>query len=110
MRIVNILEIKKLNFIYRKKKEPTNILSFPFERPKHIKSTFLGDLVICLKIIQKESKLQKKTIEAHLAHIIIHGTLHLIGYTHDNFYNAQIMQSIEIKNMIQLGYKNPYLI
>ncbi|MCW5197160.1 rRNA maturation RNase YbeY [Buchnera aphidicola] len=109
IRIVNILEIKQLNYTYRKQNKPTNILSFPFESIPHIKSQFIGDLIICLEIIKKESQSQQKTIEEHLAHIIIHGTLHLLGYTHDNIYNTKIMQYIEIKNMIKLGYKNPYL-
>lgn len=108
--IVSIQEIQRLNFIYRNKNKPTNILSFPFKKIKNIKSKFIGDLIICSQIITKESIVQKKKLEMHWAHIIIHGTLHLLGYNHSNPEKANIMESIEIKKMIHLGYKNPYII
>ncbi|CAL4322958.1 rRNA maturation RNase YbeY [Buchnera aphidicola] len=110
IRIVNISKIKKLNFLYRNKNQSTNILSFPFDSPKHIKSKILGDLVICASIIKKEAILQNKTIDVHWAHIIIHGTLHLLGYNHNNLNTSSIMEKIEIKAMINLGYNDPYLI
>lgn len=71
---------------------------------------FIGDLIICANILEKEAKMQNKYIEAHWAHIIIHGILHLIGYHHNNKYQEIIMETIEVATMKKLGYKNPYII
>ncbi|QCI26076.1 rRNA maturation RNase YbeY [Buchnera aphidicola] len=105
--IVDIQKIQEINFMYRKKYQPTNILSFLYQK-KYKNHFLLGELVICEQIITDEAYLQKKSIEAHWAHIIIHGTLHLIGYHHKNKKQNNIMQKIEINIMKQLGYNNPY--
>lgn len=109
LRIVDEKESAKLNERYRHKKGPTNVLSFPFETPPGIKPLpLLGDLVLCAPIIAQEARMQHKTQLAHWAHIIIHGTLHLIGYDHINDKDAVIMEQLEIKLLNQLGYANPY--
>ncbi|XBC39110.1 MAG: rRNA maturation RNase YbeY [Buchnera aphidicola (Nurudea shiraii)] len=110
IRIVKKSEIKLLNFKYRKKNKTTNILSFPSTTNKIIKSDFIGDLVICGNIIKKEAQIKNITIESHWAHIIIHGTLHLLGYNHKNYNNFKKMKDLEIKAMVSLGYQNPYKI
>ena len=107
---VDIFEMKKINFIYCNKNYPTNILSFPSKISQYNNSLFLGDLIICPEIIKKESIIQKKLIKIHWAHIIIHGTLHLLGYNHYNIKQLNVMQKIEINTMKKLGYKNPYII
>ncbi|PPI88048.1 rRNA maturation RNase YbeY [Candidatus Pantoea edessiphila] len=109
IRLVNNNESCRLNLKYRGKDYPTNILSFPFERPPWIKSYLLGDLVICFPVITKEAIEQKKSIEFHLAHIVVHGILHLLGYSHNNINKANTMESIEIEIMSLIGYPNPYV-
>ncbi|WP_343128083.1 rRNA maturation RNase YbeY [Buchnera aphidicola (Takecallis taiwana)] len=109
IRIVNIIEIKKINFLYRKKNKPTNILSFQYTNIYIKNFLLIGDLIICPKILQYEAHVQNKFIEAHWAHIIIHGILHLMGYKHNNTKEKMIMEHIEINIMKKLGYKNPYI-
>lgn len=108
IRIVNKTESAYLNATYRHKQGPTNILSFPFETPRGISCSLLGDLVICASVIQQEAREQKKSLLAHWAHITIHGTLHLLGYDHIKNQDALQMEALEIKLLEQLGYANPY--
>ncbi|QFQ32253.1 rRNA maturation RNase YbeY [Buchnera aphidicola] len=108
IRIVDETEIKNLNFKYRGKNCSTNILSFQlnFFIQKNIR--LLGDLVLCKKIIEKESIQYKKTLESRWAHMIIHGVLHLLGYDHKNCKEQEIMEKIENKIMLSLNYDEPY--
>ncbi len=107
IRIVDEHESAELNEAWRNKTGPTNVLSFPFDDDfEHTK--ILGDLVICASILEKEAKQQNKPLEAHWAHIIIHGSLHLLGYDHINSTDAEIMESKEQQIMADLGFKNPY--
>jgi probable rRNA maturation factor len=106
IRIVDNDESKNLNTIYRKKKYPTNVLSFLVHDEDHL----IGDIVLCAPVIEKEALEQLKNLEAHYAHLIIHGALHLYGYDHENKKDAEIMEEKEIKILTQLGFKNPYLI
>lgn len=106
IRIVDNDESINLNNIYRKKKYPTNVLSFLVDDEVHL----IGDIVLCAPVIEKEALQQSKKIEAHYAHLIIHGALHLYGYDHENKKDADIMEAKEIKILTKLGYKNPYLI
>ena len=108
IRIVDETESADLNQTYRKKSGPTNILSFPFLVPKDIPSDFLGDLVVCAPLVTREATAQQKPIIAHWAHLIIHGTLHLLGYDHINNSDAEIMEALEIKLLAQLNYPDPY--
>ena len=106
IRIVDNDESINLNNIYRKKKYPTNVLSFLVDDEVHL----IGDIVHCAPVIEKEALEQSKKLEAHYAHLIIHGALHLYGYDHENKKDADIMEAKEIKILTKLGYKNPYLI
>ncbi len=106
IRIVDNDESINLNNIYRKKKYPTNVLSFLVDDEVHL----IGDIVLCAPVIEKEALEQSKKIEAHYAHLIIHGALHLYGYDHENKKDADIMEAKEIKILTKLGSKNPYLI
>ncbi|WP_367671103.1 rRNA maturation RNase YbeY [Buchnera aphidicola] len=112
--IINIIivkkkKIKELNYIYRKNNTKTNILSFSIINNNENNNLLLiGDLIICKSILEKESKKYKKKILEHWAHLIIHGVLHLMGYQHNNLLNRKNMEYIEIKQMISLGFKNPY--
>ncbi|CAM8415807.1 COG0319 Predicted metal-dependent hydrolase [Candidatus Methylopumilus universalis] len=106
IRIVDNDESQNLNNIYRKKKYPTNVLSFLVDDEVHL----IGDIVLCAPVIEKEALEQSKKLEAHYAHLIIHGALHLYGYDHENKKDADIMEAKEIKILTGLGYKNPYFI
>ena len=106
IRIVGSDESKNLNTIYRKKKYPTNVLSFLVDDAHHL----IGDIVLCAPVIEEEARDQSKNLEAHYAHLIIHGALHLYGYDHENKKDAEIMEEKEIKILTKLGYKNPYLL
>ncbi|NIH16539.1 MAG: rRNA maturation RNase YbeY [Buchnera aphidicola (Periphyllus lyropictus)] len=108
IRIVKKYEIKKINYKYRKQKIATNILTFSIFKDKKKKLLLIGDLIICKKILQQEAKKYNTEILEYWAHIIIHGILHLIGYKHENLLNQQKMEKLEIKTMLDLGFKNPY--
>ena len=118
VRIVDDAEIHQLNQQYRGKDKATNVLSFPFEMPELVlpdgvhldesMSNFLGDIVICAQVVKQESKQQNKMIGHHWAHMLIHGTLHLLGYDHIEEHDAQEMEGIEIAILRKLGIDDPY--
>ncbi len=108
IRIVGIDEATQLNETWRNKKGPTNVLSFQFDGNQELAPELLGDIVICSPVLRKEADLQDKSLEAHWAHMVIHETLHLQGYKHDNNKDAEIMESLEIELLDSLGYTNPY--
>ena len=108
VRIVEASESQQLNHQYRGKNKPTNVLSFPFEVPDGIELNLLGDMVICAEVVMQEAIEQNKANNAHWAHMIIHGCLHLLGYDHISDTDAEEMEALEIKILAQLGFKNPY--
>ena len=105
-----------LNNEYRKKNKPTNILSFPSPIPIEFYQTLpdeeqeftLGDLVVDLSVIQQEAQDQHKKLDHHLAHILVHGLLHLLGFDHELTNEAIVMETLEIELLNQLGILNPY--
>lgn len=109
VRIVDAAESEALNSQYRGKDKPTNVLSFPFENPPGITLPLLGDLIICKGVVEKEAIEQNKQLISHWAHMLIHGTLHLLGYDHIEEEEAETMERIETNLMIELGYNAPYL-
>ncbi|CAM3576310.1 Endoribonuclease YbeY [Vibrio aerogenes CECT 7868] len=109
IRIVDPAESQQLNYQYRDKNKPTNVLSFPFEAPPEIEIDLLGDLVICKAIVEQESKEQDKRQIAHWAHMVVHGCLHLLGYDHIQDDEAIEMESLETKIMQDMGFEDPYL-
>lgn len=108
VRIVDEVEIEQLNQQYRHKQGPTNILSFPFETDIPLEVPLLGDIVICAPVVVREALEQHKDVSAHWAHLLIHGTLHLLGYDHLTDSEAVAMEQQEIMLMQQLGFSNPY--
>ena len=110
VRLVDEAESQTLNHTYRSKNSPTNVLSFPFEAPIGIDNLpLLGDLVICRQVVEKEAKEQDKTLDAHWAHMVIHGSLHLLGYDHIEEEEAVEMESLETEIMLALGFPDPYI-
>lgn len=108
IRIVDEIESAQLNEAYRHKQGATNILSFPFEVPEGMELNLLGDLVICAPVLEREAQEQNKPLHNHWAHIVIHGTLHLLGYDHIDDADAQEMEAKEIAFLQTLSIPNPY--
>ena len=109
LRIVDEAESAELNLTYRHIAGPTNVLSFPFEAPAPLESSLLGDVVICAPVVEMQAREQNKTSEAHWAHMVVHGTLHLLGYDHLNDDDAARMESEERRLLATLGFPDPYL-
>ncbi len=115
IRIVTIEESQQLNSDYRDKDKPTNVLSFPFEIPPELEGVsdmenLIGDLVICANVVESEAKLQNKPLMNHWAHMVVHGTLHLLGYDHINEDDALIMEDLEREKLSKLDISDPYLV
>jgi probable rRNA maturation factor len=108
IRIVDAEESRELNRDYRGKDAPTNVLSFPFEIPTGIPVTLLGDLVICAEVVAAEAQEQHKTEQAHWAHMVVHGTLHLLGFDHINDDEAEEMEALERALLARLDIADPY--
>ncbi len=110
IRIVDETESAQLNETYRNKQGATNILSFPFEEPEGVDLdlSLLGDLVICAPVLEREAAEQNKPLHNHWAHIVIHGTLHLLGYDHIDDADAEEMEAKEIALLQTLSIPNPY--
>ncbi len=111
VRIVGDDESRQLNKTYRHSDAATNVLAFPGpgligvpaeEAPE------LGDLVICLPVVYAEAQRQHKQPLAHMAHLVVHGTLHLIGFDHEDHAMAEQMEQLESQIMRRLGFPDPY--
>ncbi|HDU8491301.1 MULTISPECIES: rRNA maturation RNase YbeY [Aeromonas] len=109
VRIVDEAESNELNLTYRGKDKPTNVLSFPFEAPPGLELPLLGDLVICRQVVEHEATEQGKPLMAHWAHMVVHGSLHLLGYDHIEDDEAEEMEALERDIMQELGFADPYL-
>lgn len=109
VRIVDSEESQQLNKQYRHKDKSTNVLSFPFKNPPGITLPLLGDLVICKEVVENEAIEQNKNLTAHWAHMLIHGTLHLLGYDHIIEQEAINMEAMETALLIKLDFADPYL-
>lgn len=112
VRIVAEAESQELNCNYRDKDYPTNVLSFPYDPPpiplEADESDYLGDLVICQPVMQREAQEQGKTAQQHWAHLLIHGLLHLQGYDHITEAEAVEMEALETSILARLGFPDPY--
>ena len=108
IRVVDEAEITALNRQYRGKEGATNVLSFPYEAIPGVASDLLGDVVICAPVVASESVVQNKPLDAHWAHVVIHGVLHLLGYDHHQDDEAHKMEVRETELLDSLGYANPY--
>ena len=104
--------LRELNRTYRHKDRPTNVLAFPAESPPGLPPDAeapLGDLVICVPLLHEEAAAQGKTALAHFAHLVVHGTLHLLGFDHQENAAAMQMEALEGEIMQALGFADPYL-
>ena len=114
IRVVGASESRRLNRTWRGKDKPTNVLSFPADplpaavRRGAEENDELGDLAICAPVVAREAREQGKSLQAHWAHMVVHGVLHLLGYDHENDRDAERMESREAGILAQFGYPNPY--
>ncbi|HEY0942701.1 MAG TPA: rRNA maturation RNase YbeY [Steroidobacter sp.] len=119
IRIVGAAESRRLNRTWRHKDKPTNVLSFPAAtlapRNNGVPARFpsnefseLGDLAICAPVVAREAREQSKPVQAHWAHMVVHGVLHLLGFDHETERDASVMEAREVLILAQLGYDNPY--
>jgi probable rRNA maturation factor len=111
VRVVGPAESRRLNARYRGKDKPTNVLSFPAAAPPAAAAqplVPLGDLVICAQVVRTEAQAQGKPLQAHWAHLVVHGALHLLGYDHESEPDASRMERREIRVLRTLGFANPY--
>jgi probable rRNA maturation factor len=104
LRVVGQTEARKLNRKYRGKNSATNVLSFPYDESDAI----AGDIVLCAPVIRREALRQRKSLDAHFAHLVVHGVLHLRGYDHGDARAAARMETLEKGILAKLGYPDPY--
>jgi len=104
VRLVDRMEGRALNRTYRHRDYATNVLTFAYPD----RQPLCGDIVLCLPVIKEEARRQGKTLEAHLAHLTVHGVLHLQGFDHESKDDAELMEGIETEIVSKLGYPDPY--
>ncbi|WP_092692503.1 rRNA maturation RNase YbeY [Acinetobacter kyonggiensis] len=110
---VDNAESQQLNLEYRGKDKPTNVLSFPSDLPDEMAAILdsfpIGDLVVCIPVVLQEALDQQKTPIEHFTHMLVHGTLHLMGYDHETSEtDAEEMEALEIEILKKFGFDNPY--
>lgn len=114
VRLAGDEEVRALNAQWRGKDKATNVLSFPLAEPEELKTTFaepellLGDIILARGVCEAEAADKGVAVEDHAAHLLVHGTLHLLGYDHQNDEAAADMEAREVRALIRLGIANPY--
>jgi probable rRNA maturation factor len=106
VRLVGWPEGRRLNESFRGRSGATNVLAFPAAHATTREE--LGDLVICLPLVYREAREQNKRVLHHLAHLVVHGTLHLLGNDHDHEASARKMETAEVRILRRLGFPDPY--
>ena len=110
IRFVDADEGRALNRSYRGKDYATNVLTFAYNEGEDVAEDdpTRADLILCTEVLEREAREQKKTLEAHTAHLVVHGVLHAQGYDHEDDGEAAEMEGLEIEILEQLGFANPY--
>jgi len=110
IRIVDAEEARTLNREYREKDYATNVLTFAYNEGEELPddAPTQADIILCTDVLEKEAAEQKKTVEEHAAHLIVHGVLHAQGYDHMDDEEATEMEGIETEILATLGYADPY--
>lgn len=115
VRLAGDEEVRELNDRWRRKDQPTNVLSFPMAAPRDLEQAdkdgpalMLGDIILAHGICKQEARDKAIPIQDHAAHLIVHGTLHLLGYDHNDPASAEDMESREIRALARLGLADPY--
>ena len=110
VRVVGRAESHRLNQGFRGKDSPTNVLSFPASAEERALDGALGDLAICAPVVAGEAREQGKPLTAHWAHMVVHGTLHLLGHDHERARQARAMEALEVEILRGFGFDDPYLV
>jgi probable rRNA maturation factor len=117
VRLTDDEQMRSLNAAWRGKDKPTNVLSFPQLEPaqlaeieRHGPELILGDLVLARGVCEREAAEKSVPLDQHAAHLIVHGTLHLLGYDHHDDSSASDMESREIRALARIGIRDPYLV
>jgi probable rRNA maturation factor len=105
IRLVGRAEALELNSTYREKHYPTNVLTFAYPDTRPLS----GDIVICVPVVRDEARRQRKSLQAHLAHLTVHAMLHLQGFDHETEDDAELMEGLETEIVSKLGYADPYV-
>jgi len=111
IRFINQAESKALNQHFRQRDKSTNVLTFIYSEVKSKTARALplhADIVICWPVVLAEARAQNKSLEAHLAHLVLHGCLHARGFDHEKPQAAKKMEALEVRTLKMLGYPNPY--
>lgn len=108
MKMLSKRDMQALNSDFTGMDKPTNVLSFPMQLPEQVDINLLGDLAFCAEVINTEARQQNKSRDAHWAHMVVHGMLHLQGYDHDGEEEAEVMESLEVQILEKMGINNPY--
>lgn len=108
LRLTDAGEMAELNNQYRGKAYATNVLSFPLDFPTEAGIPYIGDIAICPEVVAREAAEQHKPLDAHYAHLTVHGVLHLLGYDHETEPEAEEMEALETQILASLGYPDPY--
>ncbi len=115
VRLTSDAEVQALNSTWRGKVRPTNVLSFPQMEPETLgdlasegPELMLGDIVLAHGVCEREAREKAIPLEAHAAHLVVHGTLHLLGYDHGDDARAEAMEQREVRALARLGIADPY--
>lgn len=108
VRIVGEAEAADLNARYRQRRGPTNVLAFPYDAGGFVGARLLGDLVICAPVVRAEARAAGRPEQAHWAHMVVHGIMHLRGFDHINDRDAAVMEGWESTVLTGLGFADPY--
>jgi probable rRNA maturation factor len=104
VRIVDAAEGRRLNREFRGQDHATNVLTFDYQRAPVVQA----DLILCAPVVASQARAQRKPIEAHYAHLLVHGTLHAQGHDHQRATDARAMEALETELLLRLGYADPY--
>jgi probable rRNA maturation factor len=104
LRVVGEDEGRELNRSFRRKDYATNVLTFDYQRAPVV----VADIVLCAPVVAREARAQRKPLEAHYAHLVVHGVLHALGFDHERARDAKVMQAREIALLAALGFADPY--
>jgi len=108
MRLVGKREGRALNLAYRDKDYATNVLTFSYDQAAELPGVVVADVVICTSVLREEARAQHKTFLDHAAHLVVHGTLHALGYDHEAASQAKEMEGLETQILHSLGISDPY--
>ena len=108
IRFVGEQDMIRLNGRFRGRYQATNVLSFPYTGPEEPAEGLLGDVIVCLPVVDRQARDQEKSFTAHLCHMVVHGVLHLLGYDHEDDAEAAEMEHREIEILRHFGFPDPY--